>query len=1164
MKKTFLKTLIALLLILCLFLSMLQTKWAKEKIAAWIVNALEQEGIEANIDRLGGQLPFTWTMKKVELRFSNDVEILLHDVKIRLSFLSLFKKKLSIHYLKIKSADLILNDFYQAMPSLALLKELEHLPLPFHIDVRYLSIPHISIGTTAFGVEGSAKARKGLSQCALDLKFSTAMQRYLRLIASGDEQRNTLSIQLKGRVDVGNDFAFLSPSFQGVFCGDLHIDGAWESCRELIYDLPRRYPALKGTLKTTVSHFKIPDRPLLSRDWKLLSSFSLPSFSSLFINKLYLLTDLCEIDGKGELTQPLEMSKALLHVTVPDLFPFSSLAGITLYGRGECQALYNQKTIKGIFNGKDLWVDEFHPNQCDALLSAEIHNSSIGGILHLATQQGDLDGESSFAFDYLPKQRISIDDFTLKAKEVQASASLTYEIDDHLFEGTLFAQVKDLTPFAALAGDENLAGSFALESRLWHEEKEQHLKCYLLSRHVNSNDILIDNLSMSAQLFDCLNTPRGEVQLTIDQLYSPRISIDGLTFKAISERNRWPFYFNTEGRIESPFECSAQGFITKTPGLFSLDLTDCSGVLNEQLFCLSCPSSLEIEDELCRLSPFNLSMGEGTLHASFTSTPTLTSAEWALSHFPIEPLSCFYPRIKMRGTVTASGEFDATEDNLEGFGNAVLEEAGVYHFGKKEPFQAKGSLQMHANRHMLQVHADVRAIDDQFIDCSASLPIQHTAYPFALGLNPSKPVSMELIAEGNLEDMFDFVNLGTQYATGHLACRLFLSNTLSSPSLQGKLDWEMGSYENYFTGTVLRHVNASLEAENDTVTLLSLEGEDSEGGKMTASGKINLKPSDHFPYSFAAELSDLHMLGFDLVDSNFTGPLYITGNTQSALAQGNLIVPEATFHIANDLPYEPPVLPITYINRPPYLSSQTLLSPAAFPFHMDLELTADKKVFLEWKGLNSEWQGTIHLTGTNTNVAASGSLNLLKGEYIFSGKIFKLTEGEIIFNDKPAPSAYLKLAGSLTLPDATITAMLFGPLTSPKLTFQSNPHMATSSILARILFNKEISDISQPEAIQLASTLMSLSGGAAPDVLEAIRKGIGVDRLTIASASPGSDEVAVQIGKYLTRGVMITLSQSATSSQVIVEVELPNGFIFRAETQEEEEGKFSLKWTRSY
>lgn len=300
-----------------------------------------------------------------------------------------------------------------------------------------------------------------------------------------------------------------------------------------------------------------------------------------------------------------------------------------------------------------------------------------------------------------------------------------------------------------------------------------------------------------------------------------------------------------------------------------------------------------------------------------------------------------------------------------------------------------------------------------------------------------------------------------------------------------------------------------------------------------------------------------------MIDCNLTGPLYLNGDIQNMLAQGNLLIDEAKIQINERLPYEIPSLPFTYVNPPSYLYSTTSRPKRGLIFRMDLELSAERKVFVEGRGLNAELEGNVHLHGMDTNISANGALKLIKGEYQFSGKVFKLTEGEIIFNDKPAPSAYLNLNGTLSMPDITITAMLRGPLASPQLTFQSNPQKSTSSILALILFNKDIAEISHAEAVQLASTLVSLSGGAAPNVLEAIRKSIGVDRLNISS-KPGTDELAVQIGKYLTRGIMITLSQSATGSQVVVEVELPKGFVFQAETQEEQEGKFSLKWRRSY
>ena len=315
-------------------------------------------------------------------------------------------------------------------------------------------------------------------------------------------------------------------------------------------------------------------------------------------------------------------------------------------------------------------------------------------------------------------------------------------------------------------------------------------------------------------------------------------------------------------------------------------------------------------------------------------------------------------------------------------------------------------------------------------------------------------------------------------------------------------------------------------------------------------------------------MRNLHALEFDMIDCNLTGPIYLTGDMHQMLTQGNLLVDEAMIQITERLPYEVPTLPVTYINRPPHLYSKTVVAKPNFTSTIDLELTAEDKVFVEGSGLKAELQGNVRLRGTDSNITASGALKLMKGEYQFAGKVFKLTEGEILFNDKPTPSAYLNLNGTLSMPDITITAMLRGPLMSPQLTFQSNPQKPTSEILSLILFNKDIGEISHAEAIQLASTLVSLSGGAGPDMIETIRKSIGIDRLNIAARKKGtgeeSGELALEIGKYLTRGIMITLSQSATSSQVIVEVELPRGFVFQAETQEEEEGKFSLKWTKSY
>lgn len=204
------------------------------------------------------------------------------------------------------------------------------------------------------------------------------------------------------------------------------------------------------------------------------------------------------------------------------------------------------------------------------------------------------------------------------------------------------------------------------------------------------------------------------------------------------------------------------------------------------------------------------------------------------------------------------------------------------------------------------------------------------------------------------------------------------------------------------------------------------------------------------------------------------------------------------------------------------------------------------------------------IKGKNLTLEGEGSLNVIKGTFSFSGKEFTLNQGALSLVNSPTPSAYLNLSGTLTLPEMTVTALLRGPLNAPILTLQSNPSMPTSSILARVLFNKDISELSALQAAQLAYSIVSLSGNSGPNVFEMIRKSLGVDRLDISSPSGDSDQFTIQIGKYLTKGVMITLSQSTETSHVIVEVELKNGFVLQAETQEDEQAKFSLKWNKNY
>ncbi len=1201
---------IFVLLSLCIALTTMQTQWAKQKITALAIGALQGNGVHAKMQGLEGQLPFSWKTDRIELHFPEDQALTFEHVILRLAFFPLLRGHVVIDYLNADRAE---YQFFQSAPpkdvksssweiyQKALQEKIRQLTPPVHLSVRRLNIDHVHTHNLTtdkqldFSLEANGKWKKNNSEFLLSCKLASLPNKHnektrdsvpadLEFFIHGSKAEKMISTALKGHVGAIENLPFAYPfPIEGEALVEMQIKGTWQTWESLVWNTPSSSLPLRGKVRARLSDVNVLELPLalmteekerssllqdlINRDWFVSSQFALSSQRICLIEKLQLYSNLLQVHAKGELLPDLKQSKGIITYSIPHLSPLSPLFHAELSGKAFGKGLYHRGNLKTILTASDLMINHYPIETIRAHLQAKKVASAWTGILKLNAEEGVLPFSGSFVFAWEPDQFLDLCDIALDAHESSLKGNLTVELSDYLLSGSLYAQVRRLTQFAPFFPAANADGNFGAEIIFSHgnrAEDAQDMRINFLSRNIRFYNYLIDDMSLSAEIIDLYNTPQGRIEMLAEKIFTPKIYLDQVFLRTHSNEQSWPFFLNVQGPAYEPCDLNAMGTWKKENSSIFLQLDHANAEIADQVIVLETPFSIDWKPSQFLISPSHWSIGEGSLLTSASFTADQSLAELEMEHFPLQICSLIKPQFNLEGSLTARGFLDATQDNIQGTLNIVLEEADILHYGKKKPWRAKGSCQAHLDHNMLQVHTNLHAIGDQFLDFSGSIPLTYQLYPFQIALDALHPLSCELVGEGRIQDIFDFINIGTHRITGFASCRLFLSQTFARPSLQGEIEWQNGTYENYYTGTQLRNIQAQAEALDREIHLICITARDEERGELEAEGTMQLKPEAHYPYAITSKLDNLHLLRFDTIDSYLTGSLYLTGSTQSALAQGNLIVPYATLHIPDDLPYEVPEVAVTYINRPSFLNDSQIAPLPVFPFHIDLELTADEDVHVEGKGLSSEWEGSVRLTGTNTTVAANGSLSLLSGEYLFSGKVFKLTEGRIVFNDKPNPSAYLNLSGNLSLSDLEVTAQLRGPLSSPQLTFQSNPHMATSSILARILFNKDISVISHPEALHLANTLMSLSGGTGPDVLEAIRKSLGVDRLTIVSTSARSNQIAVQIGKYLAKGVLVSLSQSATSSQVIVEVELDKGFLFRAETQEEEEGKFSLKWRKSY
>ena len=93
----------------------------------------------------------------------------------------------------------------------------------------------------------------------------------------------------------------------------------------------------------------------------------------------------------------------------------------------------------------------------------------------------------------------------------------------------------------------------------------------------------------------------------------------------------------------------------------------------------------------------------------------------------------------------------------------------------------------------------------------------------------------------------------------------------------------------------------------------------------------------------------------------------------------------------------------------------------------------------------------------------------------------------------------------------------------PEIAFTSTPALPQDELLSRILFGTSITNLSAPEAVQLAAAVASLNdprGGLDP--INAVRRSIGLDRLRILPADV-TQGIGTQLaaGKYFGRRVYV-------------------------------------------
>ncbi len=430
------------------------------------------------------------------------------------------------------------------------------------------------------------------------------------------------------------------------------------------------------------------------------------------------------------------------------------------------------------------------------------------------------------------------------------------------------------------------------------------------------------------------------------------------------------------------------------------------------------------------------------------------------------------------------------------------------------PAQPGGTLRLAANGIRLRtgpgraVPPAMLAATAQLAGGAARLDARLSAGSAALAVNGTAPLGagpLNLRATGALDlALLDpILTAAGRRARGRVALDATVGGTVASPRLAGTAQLTGGEVQDFAQGFRITDLAATARLDGDTVRLASLSGR-AGPGTISASGTVGvLAPG--LPVDLVLALRNARPLASDQVSADVDADLTLRGAVRSGLAAGGSVtVRRAELRVPRTLPASVVTLDVRRPgDKPPAPAA------AAVPVALDLTVRAPNAVYLRGRGIDAEMQGTLRIRGTSAAPQVGGGLEMRRGSISVAGTTLTFTRGKVGFDGTGVTGKIdptLDFVAESTAGSVTASLAITGYVSKPVIKLSSTPDLPQDEVLAYLIFKRSAKELGPFQIAEIAAAVAELTGvGGAGGLnpLESVRKGLGLDRLSLGAGGNG-------------------------------------------------------------
>ncbi|OYU15179.1 MAG: hypothetical protein CFE37_07250 [Alphaproteobacteria bacterium PA4] len=430
----------------------------------------------------------------------------------------------------------------------------------------------------------------------------------------------------------------------------------------------------------------------------------------------------------------------------------------------------------------------------------------------------------------------------------------------------------------------------------------------------------------------------------------------------------------------------------------------------------------------------------------------------------------------------------------------------------------------------------------------------------------ASPVVAQLRYNGPAQALWGLSGVEAMDVRGPISVAADVSGLLGNPQISGTARSEGARVEAVSVGAVIDQVSLDSRFTASRLELTRFSGRVGKDGSIIGTGGIDLSGERGFPMDIRLRLKNAQLVNRDDFTGSATGTVRIATDQYGGVVSGKLVVDKATYRIGRGSAIDVPTLYVTEKNTR-VLGRRVVAYAPPTRWLLNLDISGDRRLFLSGMGIEAEWRANVKVKGGATTPEVSGRVQLVRGDYDFAGKRFSLTKGDVRFQGVFPPDPIIDIAAESSAQGFTAQLAITGTAQRPQIAFSSVPALPEDEVLSRVLFGSSVTDLSAPEALQLAAALASLRGGSGGlNPINMVKKGLGIDRLRILPADTTTGrKTAVAAGQYIGRSVYVELATDAQGySATNIEISLTRSLSILSQVATLGGTSANLRWKKDY